>query len=54
MTATLHTLANGLIVAADPIDGAHSVAIGLYARVGSRSEPEPLSGIAHLVEHIVE
>ncbi|MEO7240085.1 MAG: pitrilysin family protein [Sphingomicrobium sp.] len=53
MTATLHTLANGLIVAADPIDGAHSVAIGLYARVGSRSEPEPLSGIAHLVEHMV-
>lgn len=53
MTASLHKLANGLTVAADPIDGAHSVAIGLYARVGSRSEPAPLSGIAHLVEHMV-
>jgi predicted Zn-dependent peptidase len=53
MTAALHRLANGLTVAVDPIDGAHSVAIGLYARVGSRSEPEPLSGIAHLVEHMV-
>jgi predicted Zn-dependent peptidase len=35
------------------MDGAHSVAIGLYASVGSRSEPEHLSGIAHLVEHMV-
>jgi predicted Zn-dependent peptidase len=32
---------------------AQSVAIGLYAQVGSRSEPEHLSGLAHVVEHMV-
>lgn len=53
MTAELHRLANGLSVAVDPLAGAESIALGLYAKVGSRSEPEPLSGLAHLVEHMV-
>ena len=53
MTAELHRLGNGLSVAFDPLAGAESVALGLYAKVGSRSEPEPLSGLAHLVEHMV-
>ncbi len=53
MTAELHRLANGLSVALDPLPGAESVALGLYAKVGSRSEPEPRSGLAHLVEHMV-
>ena len=53
MSADLHILANGLTVAVDPLPGAQSVAIGLYAKVGSRSEPERLSGLAHLVEHMV-
>jgi predicted Zn-dependent peptidase len=48
-----HVLANGLTVAADPLPGAQSVAIGLYASVGSRSEPQQLGGLAHLVEHMV-
>src|SRR5437764_13078335 len=33
--------------------GAQSVAIGRYASVGSRSEPQRLGGLAHLVEHMV-
>ena len=49
----MHILANGLTVAADPLPGAQSVAVGLFAKVGSRSEPEQLSGLAHLVEHMV-
>jgi predicted Zn-dependent peptidase len=53
MSAEQHVLANGLTVAVDPLPGAESVAIGLYASVGSRSEPEQLSGLAHLVEHMV-
>jgi predicted Zn-dependent peptidase len=53
MSAELHRLANGLTVAVDPMPQAESVAIGLYAQVGSRSEPEPLSGLAHVVEHMV-
>jgi predicted Zn-dependent peptidase len=53
MSAELHRLANGMTIAADPLPGAESIALGLYARVGSRSEPEQLSGLAHLVEHMV-
>src|SRR3954453_22249007 len=53
MSGSMHVLPNGLTVAADPIPGAESVAVGLYASVGSRSEPDPLSGLAHLVEHMV-
>ncbi len=49
----MHVLANGLTVAVDPLPGAESVAIGLYAGVGSRSEPERVGGLAHLVEHMV-
>ncbi len=53
MTAELHRLASGITVAVDPLPGAESIALGLFAKVGSRSEPEPLSGLAHLVEHMV-
>ena len=49
----MHRLGNGLIVAVDPLAGAESVALGIYAMVGSRSEPENCSGLAHLVEHMV-
>src|SRR5690348_3821900 len=53
MTAVMHVLPNGLTVAADPLMGAESVAVGLYARVGSRSEPDRRGGLAHIVEHMV-
>jgi predicted Zn-dependent peptidase len=53
MSAELQRLANGMTVAVDPLPGAESVALGLYVTVGSRSEPEALGGIAHLVEHMV-
>jgi predicted Zn-dependent peptidase len=49
----MHILPNGLTVAVDPLPGAESVSLGLYAGVGSRSEPAALSGLAHLVEHMV-
>ncbi len=39
MSGEQHILANGLTVAVDPLPGAESVALGLYASVGSRSEP---------------
>nr|NUR37510.1 insulinase family protein [Sphingomonas sp.] len=53
MSGEQHVLRNGLTVAVDPLPGAESVTIGLYASVGSRSEPAPLNGLAHLVEHMV-
>ena len=53
MSAQMQVLPNGLAVAIDPIAGAESVSVGLYASVGSRSEPERMGGLAHLVEHMV-
>jgi predicted Zn-dependent peptidase len=49
----MHVLSNGLTVAVDPLPGAESVVLGVYAMVGSRSEPEHLNGLAHVVEHMV-
>ena len=53
MTAQLTRLPNGLTVAIDPMPGARSTAIGLYAGVGSRSEADGKGGLAHLLEHMV-
>lgn len=53
MSGEQHVLANGLTIAVDPLSGAESIALGLYASVGSRSEPARLNGLAHLVEHMV-
>jgi predicted Zn-dependent peptidase len=53
MSAKLHRLPNRLTLAVDPLPGAESAVVGLYAMVGSRSEPDHLSGLAHLVEHMV-
>ena len=53
MSGEMHVLSNGLRVAVDPLPGSESVALGLYAMVGSRSEPEHLCGLAHVVEHMV-
>ena len=53
MSARLHRLANGMTVAVDPMAGVETVAVGLYADVGARSEPEDLVGLAHMVEHMV-
>ncbi len=53
MTARLHRLPNGFTVAVDPMPGVESLAVGLYADVGARSEPAPLAGLAHMVEHMV-
>ena len=51
--AELTRLPNGVTVAIDSMDGAQSASIGLYAAVGSRSEPDGKGGLAHLVEHMV-
>lgn len=51
--ADMIRLANGVTVAIDPMEGAQSASIGLYAAVGSRSEADGKGGLAHLVEHMV-
>jgi predicted Zn-dependent peptidase len=49
----LTTLENGLRVATRAMPGIETAAVGLYAEAGSRHEPAPLNGIAHLYEHMV-
>ena len=53
MSAQLHRLTNGMAIIIDPMAGAQSAAVGLYAGVGSRSEANEASGLAHMVEHRV-
>lgn len=53
MTARLHRLSNGFSLIVDPMAGAQSAAVGIYAGVGSRSEAERKGGLAHMVEHMV-
>jgi predicted Zn-dependent peptidase len=53
VSARLHRLPNGITVAVEPMAGVETLAVGLYADVGSRSEPEGLNGLAHMVEHMV-
>jgi len=54
MTAMrLTTLESGLRVASHAMPDLQTAAVGLFAEVGSRDEPAPLNGIAHLFEHMV-
>ena len=53
MTARLHRLGNGFTVAVEPMAGIETAAVGLYVDVGARSEPAGLTGLAHMVEHMV-
>ena len=46
-------LPNGLLVITEAMPQVRSVALGIWARSGSRSEPSELSGIAHFIEHML-
>jgi predicted Zn-dependent peptidase len=47
------TLPNGLLVITEAMPQVRSVAVGIWVRSGSRSEPPALSGIAHFIEHML-
>jgi len=47
------SLPNGLKVLVWENPGTASVAVDLWVRTGSRSEPAPLNGISHFVEHLL-
>lgn len=49
----LTTLDNGLRVVSRAMPGLETASVGLFADSGSRHEPAPLNGIAHLFEHMV-
>ena len=53
MTATLHTLSNGVRVACDPMPGLRTLALVVAVEGGARWEPKNRSGWSHLLEHMV-
>jgi predicted Zn-dependent peptidase len=53
MTERITQLDNGLTVATDRVQGARSVAIGVWVGVGSRDEPAAQSGVSHFLEHLL-
>lgn len=53
MTIQITTLPNGLRVATDTMLDAESVVLGAWVGVGTRHEPWPANGIAHLTEHML-
>jgi predicted Zn-dependent peptidase len=46
-------LDSGLRVVTDHMPHAQSVCMGVYARVGSRDEPQALAGASHFLEHLL-
>ncbi len=52
MSVDVSTLANGMRVVTDRIEGVESAAVGVWVDVGARDEPSELNGISHLLEHM--
>lgn len=46
-------LQNGVVVASERAPQFATLAIGVWVNSGSRDEPEPLSGMAHFLEHMM-
>lgn len=53
MSASLHTLKNGVRVVCDPMPGLETLALTVVAGRGAANEDIPRSGWAHLLEHMV-
>ncbi|MGK2285152.1 M16 family metallopeptidase [Pedomonas sp. V897] len=53
MTLQISRLANGLRIASLDMPGLETAAVGLYVDTGSRFEPAPAHGVAHMLEHMV-
>ncbi len=53
MSIKLTTLPSGLRVITDSVDSVDSVALGVWADVGTRHEDMEENGVAHMVEHMM-
>ena len=51
-TVRVTTLPNGFRIATDQMQSVETVAIGVWASVGTRHEPAAHNGVAHLLEHM--
>ena len=52
MTVQVTRLANGMRVVTDRMDSVETVSLGVWVDVGTRHEPAPVNGVAHLLEHM--
>ncbi len=52
MTVRLTRLENGMRVLTDRMSSVETVSIGVWVAVGTRHEPAPINGVAHLLEHM--
>ncbi|MBI3452018.1 MAG: insulinase family protein [Rhodospirillales bacterium] len=52
MSIRVSTLANGLCVATDTMNGVETASLGVYIGVGTRHEVAETNGVAHLLEHM--
>ncbi len=52
-TPLVHTLANGVRVVAERVEGVRSLAAGVWVDVGSRDEAPDEAGVTHFIEHMV-
>lgn len=53
MSIELTTLPNGLRIITDSVESVDSVAVGIWADVGTRHEDMEHNGVAHMVEHMM-
>ncbi len=47
------TLENGLEVLVEEVPTSRSVSVGIWVKVGSRDDPDPLFGLTHFLEHLL-
>jgi len=52
MSARVTRLANGMRVLTDRMESVETVSVGVWVDIGTRHEPAPLNGVAHLLEHM--
>ena len=52
MSIQLTTLANGLRVASDRMDGVETASVGVWVGSGTRDERPEINGVSHLLEHM--
>lgn len=53
MPITMTTLPSGLRIVTDTVESMESVALGVWAAVGTRHESRVENGVAHMVEHMM-
>lgn len=53
MSIKTSTLPNGIRIVTDSVDHVDTVALGVWASVGTRNERRSESGVAHMVEHML-